>query len=122
MTTLEIIVSILGALGVAEVIRLVVTKYFSKKQDKIVEQKDEFAVLRERLDYNEKELNRINQAQIKANRKISKMYSFLANVSKDTCAKENCPYRELIKIDYDAFDDTDTEVDNVSEQVTDDNE
>lgn len=104
MSTMEIVIAIASAIGAAEVLRIIITKYFSKKQDKITEQKDEFSALRERLDYNEKELNRINENQIKSNRKITKLYNFITGLSKDTCSKKNCAYRQLISIDFDDLD------------------
>lgn len=109
MTTMEIIVAIGSAIGLAEIIRLIITKHFSKKQDKITEQKDEFSALRERLDYNEKELNRINENQIKSNRKISRLYNYITSLSKDTCAKKNCAYRQLVTIDFDDIDESDND-------------
>jgi len=107
--TIEIIIAIAGTLGISEILHLIVSKLFSKKQDTIMTQKDEFEAIRERLTYNEKETNRLNRAQIMANRKISRLYSYLVDVTTKTCAKTNCALREIIAIDFDNFDEDDTE-------------
>lgn len=116
--TIEIIATILGTLGIAEIIKLIVEKKFSKKQDKIANDKDEFSALRERIDYNEQEINRLNKSQIKANRKIQKLYAFLIDVSKETCSVEDCPLRKIITIDFDELED-DIKNDKINNDVND---
>ena len=122
MTGTEITFGILGTIGIADLIRLVIEKFFSRKKDHIHNQKDEFSALRERLDYNEKELNRLNKNQIAANRKISKMYSFMVRVTPNTCTKKDCNYRELISIDFDEFEDNGEELTNEEEVVQNDDQ
>lgn len=104
MTGIEIGVTVAGTIGLADIIRIIIEKIFSKKKEKVENQKDEFSVLRERLDYNEKELNRLNKNQICDRRKISKLYAFLVRITPDTCTKKDCKYRELISIDFDEFE------------------
>ena len=108
MTGLEIGASIAGTIGFADLLRIIIEKLLSKKKEKVENQKDEFSVLRERLDYNERELNRLNKNQITDRRKISKLYAFLVRVTPDTCTKKDCKYRELICIDWNEFE-NDTE-------------
>lgn len=100
----ELILAIIGGLGVGELLHFIVSKIFSKKQDTITTQKDEFAAIRERLTYNEKETNRLNKAQVIANRKISRLYTCLAEVTTKTCAKTDCPIREILAINFDDLD------------------
>lgn len=107
MTVVEIIVTLASCVGLAELIKFLVAKRFSKKRDQVMTQKDEFSALRERIDYNEKEINRLNRSQISANRKISKMYSFLIDITKQTCSEENCALRKVVAINFDEFEDDD---------------
>lgn len=107
--TMEILATVLGALGIADIVRIIVVKVFSKKKDQVATAKDEFEAIRERLSYNEKETNRLNKAQIAANRKISRLYSYLVGVTTKTCTKKNCALREILAIDFDDFDDDDDE-------------
>lgn len=118
--TWEIIAAFGSALGISEILHLTVSKFFSKKQDAITTQKDEFEAIRERLTYNEKETNRLNKAQIAANRKISKLYAYLVDVTTKTCAKKNCALRQMITIDFDDLDDSDDDLD-ISKDGSDDN-
>lgn len=120
--TVEIIIAIAGTLGISEILHLIVAKIFSKKQDQIITQKDEFEAIRERLTYNEKETNRLNRAQIMANRKISRLCAYLVDITTKTCAKKNCALREMIDIDFDNFDDVaEDDIDNI-QTITDDNQ
>lgn len=105
--TMEVIGTVLGAIGIADILRIIVVKIFAKKKDQITASKDEFEALRERLSYTEKEMNRLNKAQIAANRKISRLYSYLVNVTTKTCTKKNCALREIMAIDFNDFDDDD---------------
>lgn len=107
MGTIEIIGALAGAVGLAEIVKLLIEKRFSKKRDNTKNQRDEFAILRERIDFNEKEINRVNRSQIAANRKMSRMYSFLVDFTKQTCSEENCALRKVVSIDFDAFEDDD---------------
>lgn len=118
MTVVEIIVTLAGCVGLAELIRFLVAKLFSKKRDQVMTQKDEFSALRERIDYNEKEINRLNRSQISANRKISKMYSFLIDITKQTCSEENCALRKVVAINFDEFEDDDEKEPVVVEEPT----
>lgn len=124
--TVEIIMAIAGTLGISEILHLIVAKIFSKKQDHITTQKDEFAAIRERLDYNERETNRLNREQIMANRKISRLCNYLVDVITKTCAKKNCALREIINIDFDDLNDLDDDkidpVENTTEPTINDNE
>lgn len=118
MTVVEIIVTLASCVGLAELIKFLVAKRFSKKRDQVMTQKDEFSALRERIDYNEKEINRLNRSQISANRKISKMYSFLIDITKQTCSEENCALRKVIAINFDEFEDDDEKEPVVVEEPT----
>lgn len=118
MTVVEIIVTLASCVGLAELIKFLVAKRFSKKRDQVMTQKDEFSALRERIDYNEKEINRLNRSQISANRKISKMYSFLIDITKQTCSEENCALRKVVAINFDEFEDNDEKEPIVVEEAT----
>jgi hypothetical protein len=118
MTIVEIIVTLASCVGLAELIKFLVAKRFSKKRDQVMTQKDEFSALRERIDYNEKEINRLNRSQISANRKISKMYSFLIDITKQTCSEENCALRKVVAINFDEFEDDDEKEPIVVEEPT----
>lgn len=105
MTGMEIFLGVAGTLGLADLARITIEKFFSKK-------KDEFAILKERLDYNERELSRVTKEQAIDRRKISKMYAFLVRITPETCTKKDCKYRELICIDFGEFEELDKEEEN----------
>lgn len=96
-----------AAVGLAEIIRMVLSKIFSKKSDEINENKDEFATLRERMLFNEQQTNRLNKALTKTNLKVLKTYAIVTELTKKSCGKD-CPMREIVNIDLGYLDD-DTE-------------
>ena len=98
MTGMEIFLGIAGTLGLADLARITIEKFFSKK-------KDEFSILKERLDYTERELSRVVKEQATDRRKISKMYAFLVRITPETCTKRDCKYRELINMNFAEFED-----------------
>lgn len=104
MTTLEIIVAILGSVGLADIIKTLVDKHFSKKQDTINNNRDEFAVLKDRVEFAEKEIAKYSRQQMANNRRISRLYTFLCDLTLLTCSKEKCPMRDIIAIDFDAIE------------------
>lgn len=125
MTTGEIIIAIAGAIGLAEILKAVVDKLLSKRRDKTKNDNDEFSVLKKRIGFAEMEVNRLNRQQIENSRRISRMYTFMADMTKQTCAKKDCKMRDLIAIDFDSIengdlDDTDL-FENIETEDTDDN-
>lgn len=104
MTRWEIFAIVATALGVAEVIRLVVEKLLNKKSNGIANTKDEFAVMKERQEFADKEITRLNRQQIENSRRISRLYTFLADLTRQTCSKKDCKMRDLIAIDFDSIE------------------
>lgn len=102
---MEFILGIAGALCVGEVIKLIIMKIFSKKKDSIAEKKDEFAALREMIEYNQQEINRLTRKEGANNRRIVMMYNFIAEMVMQTCSKANCKMRKLIDFDTSIFED-----------------
>lgn len=99
VTWWEIVVAIGGLIGIADIIRLVIEKLFSNKQDS-------FARLKERLEFTERETTRLNKMVTRTNMKFLKLYSLVADLIKKSCSKD-CPMRELVDIDLDILDEID---------------
>lgn len=104
MTGGEIFLAMAGAVGLAEIVKTLVERLVRKKHYGIADKKDEFSALRERLDYNEKEINGLMKQQAINNRRIARMYNFIAEMVMQTCAKTGCKMRKIIEVNFDSFD------------------
>lgn len=98
MTTWEIIGTVIGSLCLGEVLKIIVLRMFSKNRD-------DFATLRERLEFQEREINGLTRQQAINNRKITRMYNCIAEMLMQTCSKQGCKMRKIIDIDTSVFDD-----------------
>lgn len=105
MTTIEIIATVLGCIGLGDIIKTVIEKHFSKKADNISNNRDEFAVLRDRVIFAEREVSRLDRQQIANNKRISRLYTFLADLTLMTCSREKCAMRDIIAIDFNSIED-----------------
>ncbi len=99
MTGIEICVAIAGAIGLADIIRIIIEKFFSKKSD-------DFARLKERLEFTEKETTRLNKVITRTNMKVLRLYTMVTELVKKSCGK-NCPMREIVDIDLESLNDID---------------
>lgn len=104
MTGLEGFGVVAGMVGFAEVVKMVLEKLLSKKKEHISNSKDEFELLKQRLKLAENEIDRGQRESFANTRRISKLYTFLADLTLMTCSKQKCPMRDIIAIDFAAIE------------------
>jgi hypothetical protein len=104
MTGLEGFGVVAGMVGFAEVVKMVLEKLLSKKKEHISNSKDEFELMKQRLELAENEIDRGQRESFANTRRISKLYTFLADLTLMTCSKQTCPMRDIIAIDFAAIE------------------
>lgn len=104
MTGLEGFGVVAGMVGLAEVVKIVLEKLLSKKKEHISNSKDEFELLKQRLELAEREIDKGQRESFANTRRISKLYTFLADLTLMTCSKQKCPMRDIIAIDFAAIE------------------
>ena len=121
MTGLEGFGVVAGMVGLAEVVKIVLEKLLSRKKETISNAHDEFQLLKDRLALAEKEIDKSQRESFANTRRISRLYTFLADLTLMTCSKQKCPMRDIISIDFAAIEnDIEKEYKEVVENGSDD--
>lgn len=104
LTTIELIVTIASAIGVAELLRILLEKLLSKKKDSLSNNKDEFSNLKERIEFNESQTNKLFKQQAIFRFQILKMYDVIADLVEWSCIVD-CPKRKTRDVDLEKLKD-----------------
>lgn len=104
LTTVELIVTIASAIGVAELLRILLEKLLSKKKDALSNNKDEFSNLKERIEFNESQTNKLFKQQAVFRFQILRMYDVIADLVEWSCIVD-CPKRKSRDVDLEKLKD-----------------